>query len=255
MKYGAQLYSLRKYLKDREGYERVFSAVKEMGAQVVQVSRADEADAVMLKALVEKYALPICVTHVGFGNLLENTDELAKKHLLFGCRSIGIGMMPPEFRKKGLEGAKRFADKLNGISASLKRFDMTVAYHNHWFEFAEENGVRIFDYMLDNTALEVKFIPDTFWIRVGGGDVFEYLEKLSGRVETLHLKDYSKIAFMPVFRALGKGAFDFAAIIKTAERCGVRNCVAELDFSPKPMKSMNYSLHYLKTITENFNSI
>ena len=38
MKYGVQLFSLRKYLKDEKGYEQVFKRVKETGAQVVQLS-------------------------------------------------------------------------------------------------------------------------------------------------------------------------------------------------------------------------
>ena len=35
---GVQLFSLRKYLKDEAGYERVFSRVHEMGAEVVSSS-------------------------------------------------------------------------------------------------------------------------------------------------------------------------------------------------------------------------
>ena len=38
MKYGIQLFSLRKYLKDEQGYDEVCARTKNMGAQVVQLS-------------------------------------------------------------------------------------------------------------------------------------------------------------------------------------------------------------------------
>lgn len=121
---------------------------------------------------------------------------------------------------------------------------MTIAYHNHWFEFDEIDGKVIYDYMIEHTDSRVQFIPDMYWIRFTGNDIEKYLEKLAGRVNTLHLKDYKN----KIFRAVGKGALDFKSILESAEKCGVKNAVAELDFSPNPYKSVEFSMKTLKKI-------
>jgi sugar phosphate isomerase/epimerase len=98
--------------------------------------------------------------------------------------------------------------------------------------------------MIEHTDPRVEFIPDTYWIRFAGKDIEEYLEKLKGRVNTLHLKDYKN----KIFRAVGKGTLDFKSILETAEKCGVQNAVVELDFSPNPYKSVEFSMNTLKRI-------
>ncbi len=92
------------------------------------------------------------------------------------------------------------------------------------------------------------FIPDTFWIKVGGDDPVEFLDKVNGRVQTLHLKDYKKTLGVPIFRAVGKGILDFNNIIKKAEEIGVQNSVVELDLSPNPYKSLQFSLDYINKL-------
>lgn len=71
---------------------------------------------------------------------------------------------------------------------------------------------------------------------------------MNGRVETVHFKDYGKIFGLPIFRAVGKGDIDFAAVTKECEAIGARYAVAELDVSPSPLKSMAFSLETMKRI-------
>ena len=51
-----------------------------------------------------------------------------------------------------------------------------------------------------------------------------------------------------LFRSVGKGTLDFKSILETAEKCGVQNAVVELDFSPNPYKSVEFSMNTLKRI-------
>ena len=123
---------------------------------------------------------------------------------------------------------------------------MTIAYHNHWFEFDVVGGKRIFDALIEDTDPRVRFIPDTYWIRFAGEDVCKFLEKLSGRAETIHLKDYKH----KIFRAVGRGELDFASVLSVAERCGVKYAVAELDISPRPFASMEYSMNTIRELKD-----
>ena len=241
---GVQLFSLRKYLKDEAGYERVFSRVHEMGAEVVQLSGGKPVPAEFIRGLTEKYSLPVCVTHDNFDRLQNDLAGLVKEHRTYGCGALGIGMMPVRFRTGKLADIAAFAGVLNSLAESLAGEGMTIAYHNHWFEFDEVEGHVIYDYLIENTLPSVRFIPDTYWIRFVGRDTVSYLKKLAGRVDTLHLKDYK----CKLFRAVGKGNIDFLPILAAAKECGVRYAVAELDMSPRPFASAEYSLSEIKRL-------
>ncbi len=244
MKYGIQLFSLRKYLKDENGYNEVFARAKKMGAQVVQLSGGKPVKAEYIKSLVDKYDLPVCITHDKFDRLQNDLDALVAEHKIYGCNDMGIGMMPKQFRTGKMEDLDKFIRFLNDTAERLAKDGMTIAYHNHWFEFDKIDGKVIYDYMIEKTDPRVQFIPDTYWIRFTGNDVEKYLEKLDGRVNTLHLKDYKH----KIFRAVGKGTLDFKSILATAQKCGVQNAVIELDLSPDPYKSMEFAMNTLKGI-------
>lgn len=245
MKYGVQLFSLRSLLKDEEGYKKAFESVKDMGAEVVQLSGGKPISPETIKKLAEDNALEVCITHDPFERLKNEPEKVAEEHLVYGCKRVGIGMMPKEFRESK-DGVMRFVEFLNATSERLKPYDMTVSYHNHWFEFDETDGKRMYDILIDETDERVMFIPDTFWMRVKNAPIEDYLKRLAGRVDTLHVKDYKKTLGLPVFRAVGKGEIDFESVLRVASDTGVKNVVAELDISPNPLKSMRFSMETLK---------
>lgn len=247
IKVGVQLFTLRDYLKNPEDVPKVFKKVKEMGAEVVQISHMCDIDSKELGKISKDYDLPICITHSSIDRIKNDLDRLASEHLDFGCINMGIGMMPTEYRDS-LDGTNKFILLLNQISEKLESFGMTIAYHNHHFEFKKIGEKTIYDIMIENTLPKVQFIPDTFWIKVGGYEPIEYIKKLNGRINTLHLKDYMKIFNTPIFRSIGYGNLDFKKIFSAAEESAVQNAVVELDLSPNPIKSVKKSLEYIKTI-------
>lgn len=247
IKLGVQLFSLRDYLKKPEDVPRVFERVKAMGAEVVQISHMCDIDSKELGKISIDNDLPICITHASVERMKNDLPKLAEEHLNFNCKNMGIGMMPKQYRQNN-DGIKEFIDLLNNLSNDLKDFGMTIAYHNHNFEFQKFDDRTIYDLMIEETEKEVQFIPDTFWIKVGGYNPNDYIKKLSGRINTLHLKDYMKILGVPVFRAIGYGNMDFKEIMESAELAMVENAVIELDLSPNPFKSIEKSLKYMKTI-------
>ena len=243
MKYGVQMFSLRGMLKDEEGYDKTFAAVKEMGAEVVQLSATGggSISPECVKRVSEKYDLPVCVTHDPWDRLTTDLAALVAEHKIFGCNNLGLGMMPKSFRTGNMADVVSFASKMNEIALKLKDEGMTLSYHNHWFEFDEIDGKKIYDVLIEE-APDILFIPDTYWMRFKGQDIEGYLKKLAGRIGTLHLKDYKKTCGLPLFRAIGKGDLDFEHILYAAKDAGVKNCVVELDVSPNPMKSMRFSM-------------
>lgn len=247
MRIGVQLYTLRRQLRTADQFDAVFARVAQMGAECVQLSGIGPFDADFMKALTERHHLPVCATHSPYARIAEDLDRLAEEHLTYGCRTIGIGRMPGAFDHKRLAGIQRFCDFLNDTGRKLAQYDLRIAYHNHAFEFKVVEGQRIYDYMIAHTDSAVQFIPDTFWIKVGGFAPETYINKLAGRASVMHLKDYKK-GLLPMIKPVGDGAFDFAAILKAAEASGITDAVVELDFARRPYEALESSLRHLDKV-------
>lgn len=119
IKIGTQLFSLKKYLQKEENVPIVFEKLKNMGAEVVQVSQMCEIDSKKLGQISRDFDLPICITHSKVDRIKNDLDRLAEEHLDFGCKNIGIGMMPKEYRESK-DGLLAFIDLLNETAEKLK---------------------------------------------------------------------------------------------------------------------------------------
>lgn len=239
------MYTLRYLLKSPDHAEDAFRRVRDMGAQCVQALYSPGVTAEFLGGMSKKYALPICLVHAPFERVQNGLDRLAEEFLTFGCGTVGIGMMPSPYRQQGPQGAAAFTDLLNETGLKLQKHGLKISYHNHAFEFKAEGGQTVFDYLVENTEPYVRFTPDVYWIKVGGYEPEKVLEKLVGRTDVIHLKDYQKLG-LPLMRAIGAGTLDFPAILRQAEKSGAADAVVELDYAVRPYRSLEKSLRYLK---------
>ena len=89
---------------------------------------------------------------------------------------------------------EEFIGKANKVADALAKYGITFSYHNHSGEFIRfENGKTAFDMLIEVlTSENAYFMPDTCWIQHGGADVRHFIERLAGRIRTLHLKDMKK---------------------------------------------------------------
>jgi sugar phosphate isomerase/epimerase len=135
---------------------------------------------------------------------------------------------------------------------------MTFCYHNHAFEFATEQGSTLFQVMLDNTDQKlVAFEVDLFWVSVAGGDPVEFLQKLSGRVPLVHLKDkaagtevmYKESVPKTAFKEVGSGVLDWPKVLRAAAAAKVAHYIVEQDQTPgDPVDSLRQSFGYLSKL-------
>ncbi|MEU4364771.1 sugar phosphate isomerase/epimerase [Promicromonospora sp. NPDC023987] len=126
----------------------------------------------------------------------------------------------------------RTAAVLNEVGATLKENGITVAYHNHGYEFETvENGVSGYDVLVRETDPELVTMElDVYWAASAGVDAIELFNTYPGRFELLHLKD---IAADGSFADVGEGTIDFAEIFASASLAGVRYGFTEHD-RPSP---------------------
>lgn len=117
---------------------------------------------------------------------------------------------------------------LNEVGAKLKAEGITVAYHNHGYEFeTQENGVTGYDVLVRETDPELVTMElDVYWAASVGHDAVQLFNTYPGRFELLHLKD---IAEDGSFADVGEGTLDFAEIFAHASLAGVEYGFTEHD--------------------------
>ena len=148
-----------------------------------------------------------------------------------------------------------FGDKMNQAGELARKNGLQLCYHNHAFEWGPMNGKHTYEVMFDHTDPKlVQFEVDVFWLSVGGIDPVHFLEAHKGRVPLLHLKDkaqaqkvqYNEHVPNETFKEVGSGSLDFPAILKTAEKIGVKHYFVEQDQTPgDPIVSLKQSFTYL----------
>ena len=229
---GAQLYSARKYLETKEGIDEAFRRSKEAGYDCVQYSGAPDGgnfDPEYLKSVIDKYELPVVLTHVSFDRLLNETENEIKKHLAIGCRNIGIGGVPTE-KLVDEEKLKELALQLNVITEKVTAAGCKFYYHNHSIEFFRlPCGKTVLEYLVENVP-GMNITLDTHWVQRGGADVLETIEKLAGRLECVHLKDYAvNSKWEAKFAPVGDGNLNWKKILPAFEKAGAKYALVEQD--------------------------
>ncbi len=261
---GLQLWSVRNQLEqDPKG---TLTALKDFGYQ--QIELMDTRQLPILKPIADDLGLAInssfilwttiteqweLVPHekdqtINFDHVLEEASNAGLSHLVFGY------LMKEE--RDSIDKYKHYCDKLNEAGTKAKAAGIQLCYHNHSFEFEPIEGQIPYEVLIERFDVDaVKFELDVFWASLGGYDPVQLTERISDRIELLHLKD--KKAEIPViydenkvpetaFKELGNGVIDLQAIINIAEKTDVKYCFVEQDFSPDPINSVGESVAYLR---------
>lgn len=270
-KVGLQLYSIREEMKaDMDG---TLKKVKEMGYDYVEFAGFFDYSAKEVKAMLDKHGLTAISVHQGLGLYFEKGQEAIDYLKEIGVKYCAI----PWYEQEKLydkDGFNDSMDKFAEYGKALKESGIQLLYHNHDFEFKKIDGEYVFD-RIYSTVSEEFLNPqiDTCWVHYAGVDPCEYIEKYSGRLSVLHLKDFvcKKLGNGPVyalignngeeekkesqdngfeFRPVGYGVQDFPAILAAAEKAGVEYVIVEQDGHPErsAMEDARLSREYLKTL-------
>jgi sugar phosphate isomerase/epimerase len=183
-----QLYSVRWDME--KDFEGTLKKVKAMGYDGVEFAGLFGYSAQQIKAMCEAIGLVPISAHVPFADMVSD-PSLLDEYAEIGCKYVVIPYLTEEYRP----GNEKFAEVISGaamLGEKAKTLGMTLAYHNHDFEFVKLGD----EYALDVLYKEVpasllQAELDTCWVRVGGEDPAAYVRKYAGRLDMLHLKDYT----------------------------------------------------------------
>ncbi len=229
---GLQLYTVRDLAaKDFTGTLR---EVAKMGYDGVEFAGYGGLSADELRKRIDDLGLLCAGTHEGFERLEKNLNEVIEYNKTIGNRFLVCPSMPEEWRNKGADGFKAFGEKMNAIGERAAQSDMQLCYHNHSFEFKEENGQLLIESLL--LASDPKLVQsevDVYWVKYADQDPAAWIRRHSGRCPLIHMKDMAKEdrSFAPV----GTGILDSKGVIKAARANNAAWYIVEQDSSKRPI--------------------
>ena len=91
---------------------------------------------------------------------------------------------------------------------------------------------------------------DTYWAEFAGESASEWIAKMNGRVECIHLKDLLKVGDEKRMAPVGYGELDFEKIIAAASDAGAKSLLVEQDhtYGEDPFECLTKSYKYLKSL-------
>lgn len=230
---GAQLYTIRQFTQSELDFARSMKRLADIGYTTVQISCIGAGiSPKTVRKICDDNGLKVVLTHTNQDRIINETDAVIEEHEIMGCDHIGIGQMQERYRFD--TWFDYFMEDYKPAAEKIKAAGKLLMYHNHEFEFAKINGKRIMDQLAENFAAdELGFILDTFWVQRSGGDVLSWIEKLSGRLPCIHLKDMDvitangecEIVMAPVM----EGNMNFPAFLKAFEKAGTKYILVEQD--------------------------
>ena len=255
MKFGLNLYSIRNLVGTPEGFRETCHKLKDMGYGSLQISGVPY-DPELIKSVSEETGLPVVLTHVALDRILNDTDKLMEEHAYFGCKNIGLGSFPFAAMEDPEKMVEQVA-QLNEAGKKMAKNGFKFFYHNHHYEFYKNNGQTVYDYMIEN-APYINFTLDTYWLQYAGVDILDYIKRMNGRIECIHLKDYQIIRkrvspeetgpVSPDYAPVGKGTLKWHEIIPAALASGTKNFIVEQDSAalyPDTLAEVKFSIDYL----------
>lgn len=229
MEIGAQFYTLREQCKTLEDFAESLKRVADIGYRTVQISGVCAYEPRWLRDRLTETGLRCVITHTNQDRIADETRQVIADHDVFGCRYIGVGMMPGGLRNPGDYGdfVRRFVPAGREIAKAGK----LLMYHNHNFEFMKAPDGKLYLEKLaeDFAPEELGFTLDTYWVQHGGGDPSAWLDRLAGRVPCVHLKDMACADFTQRMAPVGEGNLNWDRILSHAESAGARYLLVEQD--------------------------
>lgn len=262
-----QLYTVRDFLA--EDLEGTLRKVKAMGYDYVEPAGYFPVSGEELKKLYKEIGLTQICSHIPLTDLIEDPDRAIREMKAVDCKYIAVPYLTEEWRP-GTEGFAKTVEVIRDFGTKCRDNGITLLYHNHDFEFANEvEGKFALDYMYDTIPADILQTElDTCWVRVAGQSPDGYVRKYANRCPVVHLKDYvgeksenmyaligidegekkesKKFAFRPV----GYGVQDIPAILQAALESGADYVVVEQDQSDDctSLEAAAKSREYLRSL-------
>ncbi len=152
--------------------------------------QADAVDDIpAMKAMLFEFKLSAPAGHFDLARMRKDLAGSAKIAHAFGMTTIVLAWLPPEDRPKTGTAWTAFGYELERMASAAKRDGLTLAWHNHDYEFPPlADGSRPLD-LIFAAAPDLGWEPDIGWITRAGEDPLPWLTRYRDRIRAMHIKD------------------------------------------------------------------
>jgi sugar phosphate isomerase/epimerase len=147
------------------------------------------------------------------------------------------------------DGYRQLAELLNHAGSLAQERGLSLAYHNHDFEFIANAEWVPYDFLLGETdPTLVAFELDLYWAVSSDRDPLQLINSHHARFPLLHAKD---MALSGNETDIGNGQMDFASLLGDLTHDSVSYIFVERDEPENPLESAALGLEKLTELLEN----
>ena len=180
---GAQLYSGRKF----PPVETQFATIARHGFTNVETFAPFYDDVLATKRMLDAHGLSARSGHFSVAMLEHEGDRAVDVARRLGVEIVVAPYLAPAERPATVEGWKAVGARLLRIEARLSAAGLRFAWHNHDFEFkALADGSLPIEHLLGD---RLQWEADLAWVIRGGASPRQWIERYSGRIPLVHVKD------------------------------------------------------------------
>lgn len=237
MRLSLQLFTVRDAMaQDLEG---TLEAIREMGLEYVELAGTYGMAARDFGSVLGRNGLRASGSHVGIEAIEEDCERVIEE-----ARAVDSEWVIVPYVAEGQRNWLELAERLGLAAEKLSEAGLSLAYHNHDFEFGADYG---FGALAANShPLLVHFQIDVGWVQFAGHDPAKLLWDLGGRAPLVHLKDMDPGRDNPHVLA-GEGAVRWDEVLAACEGIGVRFGAIEMDRPPTdPIEDVRRCVAYFR---------
>jgi sugar phosphate isomerase/epimerase len=180
------------------------------------------------------------------GTILNDWNKAVDDAAAMNIKYMVCAWLSPKERGT-LDHYKKISGELNTAGEICKKAGIQLCYHNHDFEFIQEDGKYPYETILANSDKNlVKMEMDMYWVTKAKQDPIALINEHPGRFPLWHIKDMNNKPDQ-MFTEVGNGIIDFKKIFKEAKKAGLKYFFVEQDICPgDPFDSITKSITYIK---------
>ncbi|MCV2369630.1 sugar phosphate isomerase/epimerase family protein [Roseateles oligotrophus] len=201
-------------------------------------------------AALQASGLRLASMHVEMSDLAERLDEIVASLKACACTQLVMPWLDETERPQDSAGWLALAATLQAHALVLQGQGITLAYHNHAFEFERlgQDGRTVLETLLE-AAPSLRWQADVAWVARAGEAPMAWLERYALRLQSVHVKDLAKPGaelgeIEQGWATLGEGRLDWPAWLPWLSQ-RVNTFIVEHDQPSQPARTAAQGLRYL----------
>ncbi len=199
------------------------------------------------KKLLTELGLKMVSSHSLSPFLKNNADATFEDAAEAGAEYVVLAWLFPEERKS-IEDYKIIIELLNISYERAKKHGLSLAYHNHDFEFIPLEGQVPYELMMRYLPADMPMELDLYWVNKAGLDPVDLFNKYPNRFPLWHVKDMDNSPEKS-FTEVGNGTIDFQRLFNESKTTGLKYFFVEQDQTKRtPFESIEISYKNVQKI-------